>query len=67
LGVKGYLFDIKDFFEEGNVTNGILESQNSKFQLAKRRAGGYTNVSNFMDMVYYIHKGESFRCPYKSI
>lgn len=51
---KGHLFGIKTFFEKGNVTNGVLESLNSKVQLAKRRARGYSNVSNFMDMVYYL-------------
>lgn len=63
---KGHLFGIKTFFEEGNVTNGVLESLNSKVQLAKRRARGYTNVDNFMDMVYYINGGESFRYPHDS-
>ena len=63
---KGHLFGIKTFFEQGNVTNGVLESLNSKVQLAKRRARGYTNVGNFMDMIYYINGGECFRCPHES-
>lgn len=63
---KGHLFGIKTFFEKGNVTNGVLESLNSKVQLAKRRARGYSNVSNFMDMVYYINGGECFRYPHES-
>ena len=63
---KGHLFGIKNFFEEGNVTNGVLESLNSKVQLAKRRARGYSNVSNFMDMVYYINGGECFHYPHES-
>nr|WP_257005643.1 transposase [Tannerella forsythia] len=50
---KGHLFGIKTFFEQGTITNGVLESLNSKVQLAKRRARGYANVNNFMDMVYY--------------
>lgn len=65
---KGHIFGIKTFFEEGNVTNGVLESLNSKVQLAKRRARGYSNVSNFMDMVYYPYfrnsiKSEKFKVP----
>lgn len=32
---KSHLFGIKTFFEQGNVTNGVLESLNSKVQLAK--------------------------------
>ena len=63
---KGHLFGIKTFFEQGTITNGILESLNSKVQLAKRRARGYTNVNNFMDMVYYINRGDCFRYPLKS-
>lgn len=63
---KGHLFGIKTFFEHGTITNGILESLNSKVQLAKRRARGYTNVNNFMDMVYYINGGDCLRYPLKS-
>lgn len=63
---KAHLFGIKTFFEQGNVTNGVLESLNSKVQLAKRRARGYANVNNFIDMVYYINGGEVFRYPLKS-
>ena len=44
---KGHLFGIKTFFEQGTITNGVLESLNSKVQLAKRRARGYANVNNF--------------------
>lgn len=63
---KGHVFGIKMFFEQGQITNGILESLNAKVQLAKRRARGYTNVYNFMDMVYYINGGKCFHCPLKS-
>lgn len=64
---KGHLFGIKTFFEEGNVTNGVLESLNSKVQqLAKRRARDYSNVTNFMDLVYYINGGECFCYPHES-
>ena len=63
---RAHLFGIKTFFEQGNVTNGILESLNAKVQLAKRRARGYANVDNFIDMVYYINGGDEFRYPLKS-
>ncbi|BAR52729.1 transposase [Tannerella forsythia KS16] len=63
---KGHLFGIKTFFEQGTITNGVLESLNSKVQLAKRRARGYANVNNFMDMVYYINGGRNFHYPLKS-
>lgn len=63
---KGHLFGIKTFFEQGQIKNGVLESLNAKVQLAKRRARGYANVYNFMDMVYYINGGESFHYPHDS-
>ena len=64
---RGHLFGIKTFFEQGTVTNGVLESLNSKVQLAKRRARGYANVNNLIDMVYYINGGDVFHYPLKSI
>lgn len=63
---KSHLFGIKTFFEQGNVTNGVLESLNSKVQLAKRRARGYTNVNNFVNMIYYVNGGQIFHYPLKS-
>lgn len=62
--LKAHMFGIKTYFEQGFINNGILESLNSKVQLAKRRARGYTNVSNFIDMIYYINGGEHFRYPH---
>lgn len=35
------------------VNNGILEGLNSKIQLAKKRARGYRNISNFINMIYF--------------
>jgi transposase len=35
------------------ITNGILEGINTKIQLAKKRARGYTNVTNFINMIYF--------------
>ena len=36
------------------ITNGILESINSKIQLAKRRARGFRNNTNFINMIYFV-------------
>lgn len=36
------------------VNNGILEGLNSKIQLAKKRARGYRNINNFINMIYFI-------------
>jgi len=35
------------------ISNGILEGINSKIQLAKRRARGYRNLNNFINMIYF--------------
>ena len=39
---------------ESRINNGILEGINSKIQLAKKRARGYRNVRNFINMIYFI-------------
>lgn len=41
-------------FVESKITNGILEGINNKVQLAKRRARGYTNLNNFIHMIYFL-------------
>jgi transposase len=41
-------------FVESRMTNGILEGINSKIQLAKRRARGYRNIDNFINMIYFL-------------
>ena len=41
-------------FVESHITNGILEGINSKIQLAKRRARGYRNINNFINMVHFL-------------
>lgn len=39
---------------ESRINNGILEGLNSKIQLAKKRARGYRNIKNFINMIYFI-------------
>jgi len=41
-------------FIESRVTNGLLEGINHKIQLAKRRARGFRNVENFINMAYFL-------------
>ena len=38
---------------ESRINNGILEGLNSKIQLAKKRARGYRNTTNFINMIYF--------------
>ena len=40
-------------FADMAQTNGILEGINSKIQLAKRRARGYRNIKNYMNMIFF--------------
>jgi transposase len=39
---------------KSKISNGILESINSKIQLAKRRARGFSNINNFINMIYFV-------------
>jgi len=52
-------------FVETKITNGILEEINSKIkiQLAKRRARGYRNIGNFINMVYFLCSKLKFDYP----
>ena len=52
--IKAHWYGITTYFDNKGISNGILEGINSKIQLAKRRARGYTNVDNFINMIYFI-------------
>lgn len=49
------------------VNNGILEGINQKIQLAKRRARGFSVISNFIDMAYFVSGKLKFDYPYNSL
>jgi transposase len=36
------------------ITAGVIEGINNKIQLAKRRARGYRNIDNFINMIYFL-------------
>ncbi len=48
---------------ESKINNGILEGINSKIQLAKKRARGYRNTTNFINMIYFIAGKLKFDYP----
>lgn len=48
---------------ESRINNGILEGLNSKIQLAKKRARGYRNTTNFINMIYFICGKLKFNYP----
>ncbi len=54
-----------EILESGDpkITNGILEGINSKIQLAKRRARGYRNPKNFINIIYFISGKLNFDYP----
>jgi len=60
--VKGHWSGIIHFVES-RITNGILEGINSKVQLAKRRARGYRNMGNFINMIYFLCGKLKFNYP----
>lgn len=41
-------------YTTSRISNGILEGLNSKIQLAKRRARGFRNINNFIQMIYFV-------------
>jgi transposase len=42
------------------VTNAVAEGLNSVFQLAKSRARGFRNITNFMNLIYYLGNDFTF-------
>lgn len=45
------------------ISNGVIEGINSKVQLAKRRARGYRNINNYINMIYFIAGKLKFKYP----
>jgi transposase len=60
--VKGHWSGIIHFVES-RINNGIMEGINSKVQLAKRRARGYLNTRNFINMIYFLCGNLKFDYP----
>jgi len=48
---------------DSKISNGILEGINSKIQLVKRRARGYRNIQNFINMIYFTSAKLKFDYP----
>ena len=51
--IKTHWFGIVNYFDT-RLTNGILEGINSKIQLAKKRARGFRNIQNYMNMIMFL-------------
>lgn len=50
-------------YVESKMSNGILEGINSNIQLIKRRARGYRNTTNFINMIYFTCGKLTFTYP----
>ena len=50
-------------FVESHLSNGILEGINHKVQLAKRRARGFRNIDNFINMIHFLCGKLQFSYP----
>ena len=60
--LKSHWSGIINFIKTG-ITNGILESINAKIQLAKKRARGFRNIKNLINMIYFIAGKLKFNYP----
>lgn len=50
--IKAHMFGIRTYFKYRFISNGIMEGFNVNIQLAKRRARGFGNIENFINMIY---------------
>ena len=64
--IKAHWFGIVNYFDS-KLTNGILEGINSKIQLAKRRARGFRNIKNYMNMIMFLCGKLKFDYPLYSL
>jgi transposase len=64
--VKAHLPGIINFVET-RITKAILENVNNKIQMAKRRARGYRNLDNFINMIYFLCGKLKFDYPLNSL
>lgn len=60
--IKSHWSGIVNYIKS-KINNGILEGINSKIQLAKKRARGFRNTKNFINMIYFITGKLKFDYP----
>jgi transposase len=61
--IRSHWSGVVAHFDTG-ITNGLLEGINSKIQLAKRRARGYRNINNYINMIYFLTAKLKFDYPH---
>jgi transposase len=64
--IKAHWSGIIAYFDK-RITNGVPEGINSKIQLPKRRARGYKNIKNFINMIYFLTAKLKFDYPLYSL
>jgi transposase len=64
--IKVHWWGVVNYFDS-KLTNGILEGINSKIQLAKKRARGFRNTKNYMNMIMFVCGKLKFAYPYDSL
>ena len=64
--IKAHWFGIVNYFES-KLTDGMLEGINSKIQPAKKRARGFRNIYNYMNMILFLCGKLKFDYPRHSL
>ena len=64
--IKSHWSGVVAYFDN-RVTNGVLEGINSKIQLAKRRARGFRDTKNYINMIYFLTAKLKFDYPQVSL
>lgn len=61
--IKAHWTGIVNYIK-AKITTGVIEGINNKIQLAKRRARGYRNINNFINMIYFLCAKLKFDYPH---
>jgi transposase len=61
--LKSHWSGIVAYFDK-KISNALLESINAKVQLAKKRARGYRNINNYINMIYFLTAKLKFDYPH---
>lgn len=51
-------------YVKAKINSGVMEGINNKIQLAKRRARGFRNTENYINMIYFISGKIKFNYPH---
>jgi transposase len=60
--LRNHYDGVLEYFDSG-LTSGVMEGINSRIQEVKRRAKGFRNTQNFLDMIYLVCGGLDIGLP----